>query len=232
VHSSAIKIGISRCLIGDPVRYDGASKYSEICCTQLATNYQLIAICPEVDSGLSVPRPPIELIQHVDGTKLIGRDNSSIDVTAKLISFFDSQVALFSSLSGFILTPRSPSCGLKSVAIKSPTGQLLSETSDGFFTASLINNFPYLPLIEEPFLADQRKLLLFQIRVIFYYLIQQNRLHSNQLIKHVTYAKLLVNIEGEETKKNKIITINKLLADMSREQLDPLLNILTENIND
>ena len=232
MHSLPIRIGISRCLIGDSVRYDGANKYSKICCTELSKGFQLIPICPEVGAGLSVPRPPVELIQHIDGTKVIGRDDSSIDVTDKLIRFFDSQVPVLNSLAGFVLTPRSPSCGLTTVPIKSPNGRLLSKTGNGFFTTSLINHFPYLPLIEEPFLADQRELLLFQIRVIFYYLIHQNILFCNQFTEHVICAKLLDNIDVGDSKNKKMITLNTLLTGMRSEQLDPVLNILRERLND
>ncbi len=56
-----IKIGISRCLLGQRVRYDGADKYSRICNEDLAERFELVSVCPEVDAGLTVPRPPVEL---------------------------------------------------------------------------------------------------------------------------------------------------------------------------
>jgi uncharacterized protein YbbK (DUF523 family) len=126
-----INIGVSRCLLGDKVRYDGRGKQSRICSELLSKDFELTSICPEVEAGLSIPRPPIELVYYDDKYKVLGRDAPTLDVTEKLESFCRFKVPTLTSLSGFILTPRSPSCGLDSVPIKSQTGNLLSSNGSG-----------------------------------------------------------------------------------------------------
>ncbi|MDA3870317.1 MAG: DUF523 domain-containing protein, partial [Gammaproteobacteria bacterium] len=64
------KIGISRCLLGDPVRYDGQSKPRTTAIDQLADHFQLIAICPEVEAGLPIPRPPVQLTGSIEQPRI------------------------------------------------------------------------------------------------------------------------------------------------------------------
>lgn len=227
-----INIGISRCLIGDLVRYDGAGKYSAVCHSVLSKNFQLTPLCPEVESGLTIPRPPIELIKYPKGVKVLGRDDRSIDVTDQLKQYCDKRVLSLNSLSGFILTPRSPSCGLNTVSIKSPNGDLLSGTGMGYFTKTLSRQFAYLPLIEEPSLANARLLLLFQIRVIFYHFIKEERWFTERFINDSNYATLISHVKKAEPKKNKLIAVNNGLNYLDDEQLKELLTLLRENLDE
>lgn len=227
-----ITIGVSRCLTGELSRYDGRAKYSKVCCSQLDKIFELYPVCPEVESGLSIPRPPIELVQFPKRIKVLGRDNSSLDVTDQLLSFCDQQATSFALLSGFVLTPRSPSCGLNSVEIKSPEGRLLSKSSNGLFVSSLIKHFPYLPLIEEPYLAEEDVLSLFQVRVIVYHLIKQGEVFSKELLVKCIYRDLMLNIEETDSKESQMMVISKRLGEMSRAQVTNLLAILKENQSD
>lgn len=227
-----ISIGISRCLIGDAVRYDGTDKYSKLCRSQLSANFDLNSICPEVESGLSIPREPIELIQYSNKLKVLGRDDSSIDVTGQLLNFLNHKVPLLTLLSGFILTPRSPSCGLNTVVIKSPEGQVLSRSSNGLFVSSLIKNFPTLPLIEEPDLAEEGVLSLFQLRVIVYYLIRQEKLFARELFDKPIYWELVTNLHGDDSKNNQMMALNQRLDEMTNVQVTKLLRVLKESLND
>jgi len=227
-----ISIGVSRCLVGDSVRYNGTDKYSIVCCSTLAENFELHSICPEVESGLSVPRAPVELVQYSKRLKAQGRDDLSVDVTDQLLTFFDHKVPTLASLSGFVLTPRSPSCGLNTVVIKSPDGDVLSRQANGLFVTSLMKHFPYLPLIEEPALVEESELSLFQLRVIVYYLIKKGILFSKEPIDKSVYGRLVGNFHGGESKKNQMMTLNKRLGLMTDEQITNLLTVLKENLND
>lgn len=227
-----INIGISRCLTGDEVRYDGKGKYSAVCHMVLSKNFQLTPICPEVESGLPVPRPPIELIQYPNRVKLIGRDDRSINVTTQLKKFCDNRVPLMNLLSGFVLTPRSPSCGLSTVSLKSPNGEQRSSSSMGYFTKALSHQFTQLPLIEEPSLADERLLSLFQIRVIFYYLVRQGRLFTGGFLNESPYATLLNNVNKTGPKENLLMELNNSLDGLLEEQIKELLMLLRENLDE
>ena len=78
-------IAISACLAGEAVRYDGASK--PLPDTDFfERHFQLISVCPEVGAGLSVPRPPVQLVQTQQGVRALGRDDPSIDVSNTLLA--------------------------------------------------------------------------------------------------------------------------------------------------
>ncbi|MDH5612065.1 MAG: DUF523 domain-containing protein [Gammaproteobacteria bacterium] len=142
------KIGVSRCLLGDPVRYDGQSKPCTLIIDQLAKHFQLIAICPEVEAGLPVPRPPVQLTGSIEQPRLTGRDNPIIDITQLMRDYCQNKILCLAEFSGFILKSRSPSCGLHSTPIFI-NGQCVSETSSGVFARALQISYPNLPLIEE-----------------------------------------------------------------------------------
>ncbi|MEO1888905.1 MAG: DUF523 domain-containing protein [Cycloclasticus sp.] len=206
-----ISIGISRCLLGDEVRYDGKSKYSSICCEQLASYYKLVPVCPEVEAGLTVPRPAIELIQHANDLFIKGRDDKSLDVTHRLTTYFHHKVSTLAYLSGYVLTPRSPSCGVRSVTVKSPLGDILKQGENGVFTQELIQQFPSLPIIEEPDLTDKTTLDRFEIRVMMYHIIQCNQL-----------TKCFKDLHGNA--KNFVLKINELTT--THKQMEQVTTLL------
>ena len=75
------KIGVSRCLLGDAVRYDGQSKPCTLVIDKLAEHFELTSICPEVEAGLPIPRPPVQLSGSIEQPRLTGRDDLGIDIT-------------------------------------------------------------------------------------------------------------------------------------------------------
>lgn len=141
-------VGVSQCLLGDAVRYDGQSKANPIILEQLAPLFELIAICPEVEAGLSIPRPPVQLTGSIQKPELTGRDDVSINVTDIMRQYCDTKPATLNHLSGFIFKSRSPSCGLNSTPIFID-GQCITETATGVFAQAIKNNYPNLPVIED-----------------------------------------------------------------------------------
>jgi len=147
-------VGISRCLLGDAVRYDGQSKANQIILEQLAPVFKFVPVCPEVEAGLSVPRPPVQLTGSIENPRLIGRDDASIDVTDIMQRYCETKPAALSQLSGFIFKNRSPSCGLGSAPVFIH-GRCVSETGRGVFAKALHNRYPELPVIEDSQLTDK-----------------------------------------------------------------------------
>jgi len=218
-----IYIGVSSCLLGNSVRYDARSKTSGNC-LKLSRHYQLVPVCPEVGAGLSVPRAPVELVQHDNSLRVLGRDDALLDVTQELSDYCDEITPSLHTLSGFVLTPRSPSCGYQSTPIKSKDGRLLSSSGNGIFAESLIEHFPSLPIIEEPNLSNERDSLVFQVKVTLYYLVQQ-RLLSSYVDKKYDDERFLIdicqakagnemNLAGEFLDKMKSDNIQKLLIQL------------------
>jgi len=142
------KIGVSQCLLGDAVRYDGKAKPNHIVIQQLSQIFQLIAICPEVEAGLSTPRPPVQLSGNINSPRLTGRDDPSIDITEMMRSFCSNKMQTLHNLHGYILKSRSPSCGLNSTPVFID-GKCVTETSRGVFARQLCKDYPNLPVIED-----------------------------------------------------------------------------------
>jgi uncharacterized protein YbbK (DUF523 family) len=146
-------IGVSRCLLGDAVRYDGQSKTNQIILEQLEPLFEFVPVCPEVEAGLSIPRPAVQLTGSIENPQLIGRDDVSIDVTDIMHRYCQSKPAELAQLAGFIFKSRSPSCGLNSTPVF-VDGRCVTENSRGVFARRLCAAFPDLPVIEDSALDD------------------------------------------------------------------------------
>ena len=141
-------VGVSQCLVGDAVRYDGQSKINTIVIEKLGEIFELFPVCPEVEAGLSVPRPPVQLTGSIQKPKLTGRDDPSLDVTIIMQNYCNKKPAELNHLSGFIFKSRSPSCGLNSTPVYIDE-HCATRTSRGVFANALCNDYPGLPVIEE-----------------------------------------------------------------------------------
>ncbi len=159
MHNDALKplVGISQCLLGDAVRYDGRSKANKIVLEQLSLLFDLVPVCPEVEAGLSIPRPPVQLTGSIENPKLIGRDDPSIDVTNIMQRYCDIKPAELKHLSGFIFKSRSPSCGLNSAPVFI-NEQCVTETSRGIFAKIMCTAYPDLAVIEDSELENKNLL--------------------------------------------------------------------------
>ena len=76
-----IKISVSSCLLGEAVRYDGTDKHIKYITEQLALDYNLISLCPEMSVGMGVPRPPIHLLESKNNIQVVSIDNPENNMT-------------------------------------------------------------------------------------------------------------------------------------------------------
>jgi len=147
-------VAISSCLLGNPVRYDGKDKRHLVLQETLGELVEWLPVCPEVEAGLGVPRPPVELIHGANRIKVLGRDNKRLDVSAELRSAALRLEAMLNSprytddLCGFIWQSRSPSCGLGSTPLKNAAGEVIAHRS-GVVAGFLASQFPWLPMRED-----------------------------------------------------------------------------------
>ena len=153
-NAQRIKIGVSSCLLGNRVRYDGQHQYREAV-DQLKRNFELIPFCPEVDIGLGVPRPKIQLIEIDDQIRCVDWDTHQIDYTQQLIDSCDNQKTWLSTICGYILKTKSPSCGLTKT--KTIRNDQLVANGQGIFASRLNETYPNLPLIEEDEFENKEK---------------------------------------------------------------------------
>ena len=150
-------VGISQCLLGDAVRYDGQSKANKIVLEKLSDLFEFVPVCPEVEAGLGIPRPPVQLTGSINKPQLTGRDDPSIDVTDIMQNYCKQKPAELKRLKGFIFKSHSPSCGLNSTPVFIDN-KCITETSSGIFADSLCKKYPDLITIEDTQLSDKKNL--------------------------------------------------------------------------
>ncbi|HET6613257.1 MAG TPA: DUF523 domain-containing protein [Kofleriaceae bacterium] len=142
------RVAVSACLAGDRVRYDGGHRRAaEV--DKLAGEVELVRVCPELELGLGVPRPPIHLVRRGDATALIAE--SGRDLSAEMARFSASRIAALRKLgiAGYVLKARSPSCAVTDAAIRGA----LDGKGPGLFAAAVMAAFPGLPVADEADLA-------------------------------------------------------------------------------
>jgi len=141
-------LGVSQCLLGERVRYDGASIPNSVVLDTLAAAFDLVAVCPEVEAGFAVPRPPVQLSGDILQPRVTGRDQPALDITQRLVEYSQARLASLAELDGYVFKSRSPSCGLNSTPVY-VNGVCVSETSRGVFARAVCQHYPQLPVIED-----------------------------------------------------------------------------------
>jgi uncharacterized protein YbbK (DUF523 family) len=147
-------VGVSQCLLGGAVRYDGQAKPNQIILQRLSQLFDFFPVCPEVEAGLSVPRPPIRLTGSINNPKITGRDDPCLDVTGLMLQYCNAKPGKLQDLAGFIFKSRSPSCGLNSTPVFIDE-KCVTETSRGVFAREFCEHYPQLPVIEDNELENE-----------------------------------------------------------------------------
>lgn len=155
-------IGVSACLLGDPVRYDGQSKPLALLDDPRFLAFTLRKFCPEVEIGMSIPRPPIEVIATDAGEKCVGVDDASQEFTAPLKNLVSQQPWL-ANLRAYIFKARSPSCGVGSTPLWRDGREV--GLTDGIFAGQLQKQFQGLWVIDEAWLEQPGNLDEFFLRL-------------------------------------------------------------------
>ncbi|WML90951.1 DUF1722 domain-containing protein [Thiothrix lacustris] len=170
-----IKIGISACLLGQQVRFDGGHKRDGYITGTLGLYFDFVPLCPEAGAGLGIPRPTIRLVRK-DGTlRAVNVQDFSIDHTDVLESYLGSAIPQLSDVCGYILKKNSPSCGMERVKVYPFEKRNVPPDRDGvgIFARGLREAFPLLPLEEEGRLCDPVLRENFIQRVFVYHRWQQ-----------------------------------------------------------
>ena len=153
-NSHKIPVGISSCLLGQTVRYDGGHKYDIYINRRLADFFDFRPFCPEVAIGLGTPRPPIRLVSTNDGLRVRGVKDPSRDVTEQLCDYGNRVAAKQTDLCGYIFKSRSPSCGMARVKTWHETGMPGRSDGIGAYAQAIMHAHPNLPVEEEGRLND------------------------------------------------------------------------------
>ena len=153
--AGAIRIGVSACLLGQEVRFDGGHKRNDFLTGTLGDFVEFVAVCPEVDIGLGIPRESLRLVRGDDGAVRMVANKSGADVTEAMNAYAERRATAFEreDLSGYVLKKDSPSCGMARVRIYGRAGMPMRD-GRGLFAEALIRRLPNLPVEEEGRLND------------------------------------------------------------------------------
>ena len=147
-----IPIGISSCLLGQAVRYDGGHKRDAYINGTLSEYFDFQPFCPEVEIGLGTPRPTIHLVKVDGALRCVGIKDPEIDVTERLRLHAEQKKALHAELCGYILKNNSPSCGMERVKVYE--GIQSHKDGVGIYAQEMMRLNPLLPVEEEGRLGD------------------------------------------------------------------------------
>jgi len=198
---SPIRIGVSSCLLGEEVRFDGGHKRDRYIVGTLDAYFEWVPVCPEVEVGLGTPRETIRLIDHGDGERL-ETSKGGVDLTERMDRYSQQRARALTreGLSGYLLKKDSPSCGMERVKVHLP-GRAPRKNGVGRFAAALLEAMPNLPVEEEGRLHDPILRENWIERVFAYHALQQlwqPRWTVGQLVRFHTIYKMVLFAHSEK----------------------------------
>jgi uncharacterized protein YbgA (DUF1722 family)/uncharacterized protein YbbK (DUF523 family) len=151
-----IRLGVSACLLGEKVRFDGGHKLDPFITKTLGTYVEFVPVCPEVEAGFGVPRETMRLEGHPEAPRLV-TNKTKRDVTGQMTMWAKTRVRELETenLCGFIFKSKSPSSGMARVKIYNDKGMPV-EAGVGLFARAFMDHFPLLPVEEEGRLHDAK----------------------------------------------------------------------------
>lgn len=149
-----IKVGISTCLLGENVRYDGGHQHDRYLTDTLCRYFEYVPVCPEVECGLSTPREAMRLVGPIDAPRLL-TNKTGVDHTERMQTWAAGRLTALreAGLCGYIFKAKSPSSGLFHVKLYDGEGQVTGFTS-GLWARAFTQTFPHLPVEEDGRLHD------------------------------------------------------------------------------
>jgi len=193
--SNPIRVGISACLLGEKVRYDGGHKRDPYIVETLGRHVEWVPVCPEVEMGLGTPRETLRLVR-IGGDVHMVMPKTGTDHTDPMREFANRRVRELGKeiLHGYILKKDSPSCGMERVRVFDAKG-VPAKSGRGLFAEALLGHFPNLPVEEEGRLTDARLRENFIERVFAYHRLCQffaSHWKAGDLVAFHTAHKLLL----------------------------------------
>ena len=193
-----MRIGISSCLLGDRVRYDGQHKLDRFLVETLGKYIDYVPVCPEVECGLPVPRPAMRLVGNTNSPRLMTRDTGE-DMTDRMQAWIPGKLEELekADLCGFIFKSKSPSSGMEKVKVYNGRGGL-SGRAPGMFAKSFMAHFPLLPVEDDGRLHDPdlRENFVERIFTLYRYREAVRQKRTARLVKFQAENKLLLMSHG------------------------------------
>jgi uncharacterized protein YbgA (DUF1722 family)/uncharacterized protein YbbK (DUF523 family) len=155
VSDETIRVGISSCLLGNEVRYDGGHKLDRYLRDTLGAFVQWVPVCPEVEYGLPIPREALRLVGDPGNPRLV-TSRSGVDHTDGMMAWAARRLDALErdNLCGFVFKSRSPSSGMRQIKVYPPEGGVPANTGVGIFARAFMERFPLLPVEDDGRLND------------------------------------------------------------------------------
>jgi len=221
VLSSKPTLGISACLLGNEVRYNGGHKQSQLCSKILGEHFEFIAVCPEVAIGLGVPREPIRLVGDPAAPRAVGTRQHERDLSAPLAAYGERMAGELQGICGYIFMQKSPSCGLERVKVYQDNGSPSTAGARGIYAAAFCARHPNLPVEEDGRLNDSVLRENFLSRVFAYAawqtLLQEGLTRHRLLNFHARYKYLLMATDPQHYH-----ALGQLLGNLAEQPLQEL----------
>ncbi len=168
-----IKVGVSSCLLGEKVRWDGDHKRNRTVKNQLGRIFEWVPTCPEVEIGMGIPREAVRLMGNVRSPRMVGTE-SATDWTARMTRYARKRLRELAKLGvcGYIFKSRSPSCGVARIPVTAKNGKTATQ-GRGLFADLFMRQFSHIPVEDEDRLQDARVRELFITRVFAYHRLAQ-----------------------------------------------------------
>ena len=220
-----IRVGISSCLLGELVRYDGNHKRDGYITDTLGKYFEWVSICPEADGGLGVPRPSLRY-ERIDGEVRLMQPQTNLDVTDKVAKFSKNRIKKLAkqNIYGYILKGRSPSCGMERIKVYRGHAVRPETNGVGIYAKELMASLPNLPVEEEGRLHDPVLRENWINRVFTYYSFHRSlfpRPSVGKLVQFHTRYKFTILPHCESTYR----TLGRLVADAKQR---PILEVVGE----
>jgi uncharacterized protein YbgA (DUF1722 family)/uncharacterized protein YbbK (DUF523 family) len=217
--NTKIRLGISACLLGQEVRFDGGHKHDRYITGTLGQYVDFVPVCPEVECGLGIPREAMRLVGEIDHPRLV-TIRSRIDYTEQMQTWAGRRVRELEAedLQGFIFKSDSPSSGMERVKVYDDKGMPVKK-GIGMFAQAFMEHFPLLPVEEEGRLHDPKLRENF-IEAIFTFKRWRNTLSvktgRKQLVEFHTRHKLLLLAHSPELYRE----MGRVVAHVQERPLD------------
>jgi uncharacterized protein YbgA (DUF1722 family)/uncharacterized protein YbbK (DUF523 family) len=192
-----IRIGVSSCLLGEKVRWNGEHKQDHFVRDVLGKYFQYISVCPEVEMGMGVPRETVALHGSLEKPRMIAKE-SGTDWTQEMNRYVKERILSLTQddLSGYIFKSKSPSCGLRKIPVSSEIQGGKVHQGSGVFANAFAKNFPLIPVEEEGRLNDLEIRENFLVRIFSFYRLKNSlfadKANHGTLVKFHTQHKFLL----------------------------------------
>lgn len=220
--TTKFSVGISSCLLGEEVRYDGGHRQNSFIKYKLAEIFDFVPFCPEVAIGLGVPRDPLQLVNKENRIRCLGVKDEKIDVTDPLINYAQTINNSHTQLCGYIFKRGSPSCGIKNVKTfnfdqKDPDS--FKATGVGIYARQVMLNQPLLPVADEDDMDDvlMRENFIQRVRLLHNWFQLLNEGLTVRKLK-AFHSRLVINLIKQSQKQSQ--GLDKLLANIDKNNIE------------